>query len=70
MKQKCANLFVEGKDLNKSINLEPEAVIEEVEPAQKIMIGGQPKDSKVLIEDAIVEDDKDKSMTQSYPQIP
>lgn len=47
--QKCANLFVDNKDLDKSINLEPEAVIEEVEPSQKIMIGGQPKDSKVLI---------------------
>jgi len=40
VKDKCANLFIEGKDLNKSINLEPEAVIEEVEPTQKIMIGG------------------------------
>ena len=67
MKEKCANLFNEGKDLNKSINLEPVAVIEEVEPAQKIMIGEQPKDSKVLIQDAVIEDDKDKSMTQSYP---
>ena len=30
VERKCADLFVDGKDLKKSINLEPEAAIEEV----------------------------------------
>jgi hypothetical protein len=47
--QKCANLFSENNNLDKSINLEAEAVIEEIESSQKIMIGGAPKDSRILI---------------------
>ena len=71
VEQKCADLFVDGKDLNKSINLEPEAAIQEVEPSQKIMIGASPTDSKVLIQEQpnnIIEDDKDKSMALSHNQ--